>query len=403
MTTFRKIFLLLALTSVMPVWGQKSVEKIQQQKAEIERQIKASESLLSSTDKDIKTQLSNLNILSERLSERRRLLDRTGREIRELTAQSDQLAKQLDLLRKEYDECRDRYAEACRFYQRQKTSLNPLMFLFSSSSYRQLSRRFRYVREYSKSISDLASEISVRQDTIVARQSVIDLLKNEKLVLQAEQSEQEEIAKQEEQKQRSLVTGLQSKRTTLKKEIDRQQKEINALGKEIDRLIAAEMKKQKDKSKQQNAAEQKQQTENDFKLTGSFESNKGKLPVPVSGQYLIIGNYGTQQVAGMKDVKINNLGIDIQCVKGSEVKVIFDGTVTTVFQQALGQIGVLVRHGSYISVYCNLSDTKVSSGSVLKTGDVIGHVASDPSGRSILHFQLHRENTKLNPSEWLKR
>lgn len=403
MTTLRKTAFLFSLAIVLPVFGQKNVELIQKQKAEIERQVKASENLLSTTDKDIKSQLSSLNILAERLSERRRLLDQTRSEIKTLTAQSDQLAKQLAVLQKEYDECRARYAEACRFYQRQKTSLNPLLFLFSSKDYRQLSRRFRYVREYSKSISDLAAEIAVRQDTIAARQSVIDALVSDKLALQAEQTEQENTAKQEEQKQRALVTALQSKRSTLKKEIDRQQREINALGKEIDRLIAAEVKKQKDKSKQQTPAAQKQQTESDFKLTGSFESNKGKLPVPVSGQYLIIGNYGTQQVAGMKDVKINNLGIDIQCVKDSEVKVIFDGTVSTVFQQALGQIGVLVRHGNYISVYCNLSDTNVSNGAALKTGDVIGHVATDPSGRSILHFQLHKENNKLNPSEWLKR
>ena len=125
--------------------------------------------------------------------------------------------------------------------------------------------------------------------------------------------------------------------------------------------------------------------------------------MPITGPYLIVGNFGVQNVAGMRDVKINNLGIDLQGNNGAQARAVFDGVVTTVFQQGKGQIGVLVRHGKYISVYCNLSEIAVKKGDNVKTGHIIGNIQTSENGQQILHFQLHKETTKLNPAEWLRR
>ena len=43
----------------------------------------------------------------------------------------------------------------------------------------------------------------------------------------------------------------------------------------------------------------------------------------------------------------------------------------------------------------------VKQGQKLKTHDPIGTVATDSSGNTILHFQLRKETTKLNPEQWL--
>ena len=383
-----------------------SVDRMQEQKAEIERQIAASKKLLTSTDNDIQSQLVNLNLLTRRLEERRKLLEQTRQEISSLDKQSKQLSDELRKLQDEYEACRQRYADACRFYQKQKTSFNALLFLLSSQNYTQLSRRFRYVREYSKSISELAVEIAARQVAVQAKQDEIESLRQEKLALQEEQAAQKAEAEKEARSQRFIVSKLQSKRSSLKKEIDRKQKEMNTLNKEIERQIALalaeEKKKRNNGSSAQSGPTAAARSDTDVKLSGNFESNKGKLPVPITGTYLIVSNFGVQNVAGMKNVKMNNLGIDIQGEKGAQAKAVFDGTVTTVFQQGKGQIGVLVRHGSYISVYCNLCATRVAKGDNVKTGDIIGDIAQDADGRTILHFQLHKESTKLNPSDWLR-
>lgn len=394
------VYMLISLCVLSPYAQTNAlIEQMQKERAAIEQQISESEKLLAGTEGDIATQVANLNTISALLKERKKLLEQTKKDIRSLNAQTLKLETEIKQLQSEYDECSDRYADACRFYQHQQVSFNPITFLFSSSTFKQLTRRMRYIGEYSSSLESLAVEIKEKQDTLKSKKAQIELAREEKLILQKEQQKNEAAVAAEEKSQRAIVNKLKSKRTALKKEIQSQQKKITELNKEIDRQIQLAIKEQQKETQTGGALK----VEEDIKLTGSFESNKGKLPIPITGSYLIVGNYGVQNVAGMKDVKINNLGIDIQGTEGSQARVIFNGVVTTVFQQGKGQIGVLVRHGKYISVYCNLSEIAVKKGDELKTGDIIGNIHKSDNGQRILHFQLHKETAKLNPMDWLRR
>lgn len=394
------VYMLISLCVLSPYAQTNAlIEQMQKERAAIEQQISESEKLLAGTEGDIATQVANLNTISALLKERKKLLEQTKKDIRSLNAQTLKLETEIKQLQSEYDECSDRYADACRFYQHQQVSFNPITFLFSSSTFKQLTRRMRYIGEYSSSLESLAVEIKEKQDTLKSKKAQIELAREEKLILQKEQQKNEAAVAAEEKSQRAIVNKLKSKRTALKKEIQSQQKKITELNKEIDRQIQLAIKEQQKETQTGGTLK----VEEDIKLTGSFESNKGKLPIPITGSYLIVGNYGVQNVAGMKDVKINNLGIDIQGTEGSQARVIFNGVVTTVFQQGKGQIGVLVRHGKYISVYCNLSEIAVKKGDELKTGDIIGNIHKSDNGQRILHFQLHKETAKLNPMDWLRR
>ena len=394
------VYMLISLCVLSPYAQTNAlIEQMQKERAAIEQQISESEKLLAGTEGDIATQVANLNTISALLKERKKLLEQTKKDIRSLNAQTLKLETEIKQLQSEYDECSDRYADACRFYQHQQVSFNPITFLFSSSTFKQLTRRMRYIGEYSSSLESLAVEIKEKQDTLKSKKAQIELAREEKLILQKEQQKNEAAVAAEEKSQRAIVNKLKSKRSALKKEIQSQQKKITELNKEIDRQIQLAIKEQQKETQTGGTLK----VEEDIKLTGSFESNKGKLPIPITGSYLIVGNYGVQNVAGMKDVKINNLGIDIQGTEGSQARVIFNGVVTTVFQQGKGQIGVLVRHGKYISVYCNLSEIAVKKGDELKTGDIIGNIHKSDNGQRILHFQLHKETVKLNPMDWLRR
>lgn len=393
------VYMLISLCVVSYAQTNALIEQMQKERAAIEQQISESEKLLAGTEGDIATQVANLNTISALLKERKKLLEQTKKDIRSLNAQTLKLETEIKQLQSEYDECSNRYADACRFYQHQQVSFNPITFLFSSSTFKQLTRRMRYIGEYSSSLESLAVEIKEKQDTLKSKKAQIELAREEKLILQKEQQKNEAAVAAEEKSQRAIVNKLKSKRAALKREIQSQQKKITELNKEIDRQIQLAIKEQQKETQTGGAIK----VEEDIKLTGSFESNKGKLPIPITGSYLIVGNYGVQNVAGMKDVKINNLGIDIQGTEGSQARVIFNGVVTTVFQQGKGQIGVLVRHGKYISVYCNLSEIAVKKGDELKTGDIIGNIHKSDNGQRILHFQLHKETAKLNPMDWLRR
>ena len=136
----------------------------------------------------------------------------------------------------------------------------------------------------------------------------------------------------------------------------------------------------------------------DRKLSSNFESNKGRLPIPITGGYRIVSHYGQYNVEGLKNVTLDNKGINILGSPGAQARAIFDGEVSAVFSYG-GTNGVLVRHGSYISVYCNLRSVSVTRGQKVSTRQVLGTVGAD----NILQFQLRRETAKLNPEVWLGR
>ena len=395
----RYIVLLLVLSAHLFMWGQSNsvIDRMRRERAEMEEQIARQEKILTSTESSISSQVSNLNIITAKLKERTKMLEKTRNEIRSLDRESTRLEKEIAQLEKEHEQCKERYADACRFYQHQNSSFNPLTFILASESFREMSRRARYISEYSNSLREMADEISQKKDTLEDRKAQVELVKQEKLELQKVQKKNEEEARKEEKQQKTLVNQLKNKRTNLKKEITAQQKKMDQLSKEIDRQIQLALKEEQAKKTT------KVQSPEEIKLSGSFESNKGKLPMPITGPYLVVGEYGVQTVAGMKDVKQNNLGIDIQGQDGAQARTVFDGVVSSIFQQGKGQIGVLIRHGSYISVYCNLSETRLKKGDKVKTGDIVGNVQTSENGTPVLHFQLHKESTRLNPSDWLRR
>lgn len=136
----------------------------------------------------------------------------------------------------------------------------------------------------------------------------------------------------------------------------------------------------------------------DRKLSGSFEANRGRLPMPITGSYRVVSHFGQYNVEGLKGVKLDNKGINILGQSGARARSIYDGEVSAVFGFS-GSMVVMVRHGSYISVYCNLSSVSVSRGQKVSTRQALGTVGRD----NILQFQLRHNMSKLNPESWIGR
>ena len=169
--------------------------------------------------------------------------------------------------------------------------------------------------------------------------------------------------------------------------------------------VAAERKAEVDRERsKREVAAAKKESDNatllssaDRIVNGGFEANKGRLPSPISGGR-IVSHFGQHGVEGLPGVVLDNKGINIRGAMGASVRAIYDGEVSAIFNIG-GTMGVLVRHGAYISVYCNLKSVSVSRGQKVSTRQAIGTVGQD----NILQFQLRREREKLNPELWLAR
>lgn len=160
---------------------------------------------------------------------------------------------------------------------------------------------------------------------------------------------------------------------------------------------AEEERNQRDISNARKSVEDAQRMNSvDRMMSGGFEANKGRLPMPITGSYRIVSHFGQYNVEGLKNVTLDNKGINILGSSGCQARAIYDGEVSAVFGFS-GSMVVMVRHGAYISVYCNLRSVNVSKGQKVSTRQTLGAVGAD----NILQFQLRRETVKLNPEAWL--
>ena len=407
------------------------IEELKSKRGELQEQIKQSESLLLSTQKDVKSQLSDLSLINSRLAERRKFIKSIERDMAQLDAEVVRLEKQTKQLQSELKEKQDNYAKSMRYLRKNRSIQGRLMFILSAETFNQMYRRLRYVTEYANYLRTQGDQIKEKQAQIeIKRQEQLQVKEEKKSLLAQREAERAEIEKQEKQ-QRALVEKLQKRQRNLQDELKKQRQQSQQLNAQIDKLIeqeieatkrraAEEERKKKEAAQKTNAEQKKGETPKessskekkevtmmaeytgDRQLSSVFEKNKGKLPMPITGSYAIVSRFGQYDVEGLKNVKLDNKGIDIKGQKGAKARAIFDGEVSAVFQFG-GYTNVLVRHGNYISVYCNLSSASVKQGQKLKTHDSIGDIATDSSGNTILHFQLRKETTKLNPEQWLGR
>ena len=429
----KRFYVLCILFSVVlfPLFAQsnKLIKELEQKRGDLQKQIAETESLLNITRKDVGSQLNGLAALTGQIEERKRYIVAMNQDVEAIDRELSALQRQLNRLQRDLKEKKNKYEASVQYLYKNRSIEEKLMFIFSAENLAQTYRRLRYVREYATYQRLQGQEIQKKQKQVEDKKKELTQVKAAKENLLKEREQEKSKLEQEEKQQRALVDSLKKKQKGLQNAIAKKRREANELNTRIDRLIAQEIEKARrraqEEAKREAAARKKQQkvqtatathsskaaplesfsmNKADRELSGSFAGNKGRLPMPITGPYMITSHYGQYAVAGLRNVKLDNKGIDIQGKPGAQARAVFDGRVAAVFKLN-GLFNVLVRHGTYISVYCNLSVASVKSGDMVKTRQPLGTIFSDgtDNGRTVLHFQLRKEKEKLNPEPWLDR
>ena len=382
--------------------------------------------------------------IRDRIEERRKYINTIESDVHILTSEIASLQKQLNKLQRDLKDKKQKYEISVQYMYRNKSVQEKLMFIFSAENLSQTYRRMRYVQEYANFQRLQGMEIERKQKQIAAKKREVEQTKNAKQNL-LKQGEAEKIKLEIQEKERqTLLANLQKKQKGIQNEIRKKKRSAEQLNAQIDRLIEIEIEKARKRAEEEarrkaaaeaaakaaaakkaenkttggvtrsKSTEKNEDTRKaapvekfslnneDRQLSGSFERNRGILPVPITGPYVIVSHYGQYAVDGLRNVKLDNKGIDIKGKPGAQARAVFDGEVSAIFQYN-GLNNILVRHGNYISVYCNLSSVSVSKGSKVNTRTVLGTIHTDSSGNTVLHFQLRKETAKLNPELWLGR
>ena len=443
------ILLLVCVPMLLLAQSNKRIKELEQRRSTLQKQIAETEELLKTTNKNVGSQLNGLNALTGQIEDRRRYIDNINNDLQEVDSELVVLDQQLDTLKLSLEEKKRRYEASLKYLYKNHSIQEKLMFIFSAETLSQTYNRLRYVREYATYQRLQGNEIIRKQAEVTQKQEELQSVRDEKIRLLAERASEKRKLEIQEQQAQKVIKDLRSRQKGLQDEIKKKRREANQLNNQIDKLIAIEIENARKRAEEEarREAEAKRKAEEaakvkatdtktanvttttpatpaapavkpattakaetytmskaDRELSTNFASNRGKLPMPITTSYIIVSHYGQYNVAGLRNVTLDNKGIDIQGKPGAQARAIFNGKVAAVFQLN-GLFNVLVRHGSYISVYCNLSKSDVKQGDDVTTRQVLGTVYSDASdnNRTVLHFQLRREKDKLNPEVWLNK
>jgi septal ring factor EnvC (AmiA/AmiB activator) len=282
----------------------------------------------------------------------------------------------------------------------------------------------RYLREYSVRQKEEARRIIEKQNEITLRKAELEKTRNEKQQLLTQRAQENKKLEEEQKLQRKEVAELNKKQRELQKQLQEKKREANALNRHIEMLIAEDSKTEEatpatpattppsaaasspDAPEKTSGPEASYpMTETELLLSNDFAANKGRLPFPITGNFTVISQFGKQQHQELSYVRTNNNGIDLQTISGTEACAIFNGIVTRVFVMPGYNSSVIIRHGDYLTVYSNLNPVYVKAGERVVTRQPLGKIFTDikKGNETILHFQIWKERTKLNPSSWMIR
>jgi septal ring factor EnvC (AmiA/AmiB activator) len=396
-----------------PLFAQpnKLIKELEDKYGALQNEIYQTEKILNDTKRNVSSQLNTLNSLTGQIEVRKRHISTINGDIATIEDQLKTLNAQLRNLQYGLTKRKKNYEASVQYLYKNKTIQEKLMFIFSASNLIQTYRRLRYVREYADFQQKQGREILRQQRRVIQKTTELAETKKAQLFLLNTSEQEKNKLEKEEQGKRDLINNLQKKQKNLQNEINKKRKEANQLNNQIDKLILEEMERVRKRTKIE-AKRSSSQTKNDksnlekvnHTISQEFASQRGKLPMPLTGSSVIVSRYGEYNVEGLKGVTLDNKGIDIQGQPGAHARAVFEGKVTAVFRLN-GLFNILIRHGNYISVYCNLSSTSVKQEDEIKAEQTIGRIFSDSTdnNRTILHFQLRAEKEKLNPELWLKR
>lgn len=397
------IFLVFTLTLFGEGFTQSTSQKqLEARRLKLEKEIKEANSILTLTNNKQKSVSSQVEDLRYKINIRKNLIRVTNdqanllsRLISKNSKEANQLKAQLELLKKEY-------AEMVVKSYKSKSIHSRLMFLFSSENFKQAYKRLQYFEQYKLYQKNQAEIIKSKSLELNQLNKELKLQQGVKKALIEKNREVNLILEEELKQQNILITDIKKDIGKYRASINRKQREIEKLDKQIEKLIqeAIAASNRKKGSKRSSSFTLTPEAK---ALAASFESNKGKLPWPVK-KGIVKVKYGTQPSPIDPSIKIKSNGIRIATEPAAKVKAIFKGEVLAIHLVKRGNPSVLIRHGNYISVYKNLSKIYVKKGQIIETNQEIGQVFTNPnSGESILNFSLFKDGSTQNPMYWIMR
>ncbi len=417
-------------------------EELEKQRQDLKKEIEETENLLNQNKVRTKENLLQYNLISKKVNLQDRVIDNINHDLNILDNNLYLIAKDIHRYDRLLDTLKQEYAKSMVYAYKNRSSYDFLNFIFSASNFNDAIKRISYLKSYRTYREMQGNNILHTQELRKSRMKDLGVAKDQKTeVLEVQNKEKVILETQKKEKDR-VISELKKQGKQLNKQIAAKQKQMQ----KVNNAIAAAIKRAQEEARKEALAKAsaekervrlealknsksadnknvtttaKTNTESNSRTTtpapvkresillndenialnASFEKNRGTLPWPLD-RGLILMHYGKNSLPSgtVMDVTSVTISSDI----GSNVKSVFDGTVTAV-QPVEDMTVVIIQHGRYFTTYSNLSGVQVRKGQDVKTGQVLGKVAANFDGVGAIDFYISNENSNYDPEKWLKR
>lgn len=377
---------------------QKELEAKRQQ---LQEEIEQINSLLFSNKKKEKSIISQVEDLNYKVSVRKNLIKVTNDQANLLTRDINANQREISNLREQLGVLKEDYAAMIVKSYKSRSDQSKVMFLLSSDDFKQAYKRLQYIKQYADYQKDQGEKIKNKTQQLQELNNSLVKQKKEKDKLIEENRMAKNRLEEELKQENVLMASIRKNLSNYNSQIKKKQQEADRIDREIDRLIREAIAESNKKAGNSTSSKSYALTAEAKALAANFESNKGKLPWPVE-KGIVTLRYGKQPSPIDKTVTINSNGVRIATVEGSQVRAVFDGEVSAIVALKNANPAIIIRHGTYFTIYKNLSKIFVKQGDKVSTKQVIGEVFTNKSnGETILGFGVNKNSNTENPANWI--
>ena len=434
------IRLLLLLCLAQQAYAQQDQNQLKREQQKLEKRISNTKKLLNKVKNNSQASLNEIRLIENQIRSREALVNLFDNQVR--TAEMKIVQKKIEIkrLRTKLSQLKQQYRKMYLYAYKHRGNYNKVMYLLAASDYNEALRRNRYLKKVASVQRKQAALIKQHQLLIYKEINQIDAEKQIKQLALVEKQQERQLIEKDKTKKEKSYQKFKKEEQALVAQLKEDERKKLQLKKQIDAAIRADIAKEQAREAERQAAIANAAPKPAPKTTTgtttttaaapkttstaaapkvvaspistegaaigkSFESNRGRLPSPVDNGS-ITERFGRNYHPTLSGVEWNNNGIDITCNKGSRVRAVFEGEVTTVFSVPGAGKVVIIKHGAYRTVYGNLAETFTGVGAKVSTKQAIGTLLND-GGVSVCHFEVHQvvgvNPVTLNPSLWIGR
>ncbi len=426
---------------------------VRREKKRTAEEIKRTQKDIAANESNTRSQLKRLQRLDVDITASQTRVTALNAQVQDLRRRISALADTVSRTEGTVERLRAAYGRNLAAMRRQRQGVSDLTFIFSAENFSAMLSRVRYLRELSAAQSQRTRELRVQLDSLRQRRARLDSLEASLSTTLAGVKAEDTRLRNSRHAASELVDSLRRQGSTLRRVLSEKEALARRLDAELDKIIAEEARKAAEEEARRKAAEEqrrkaeaeaaekrraeqaKQQNAKNKKkdspqtspspstkpskptapatqpakpvspLTGGFAANKARLPWPVDKAFTVTSSFGRSSHPELARVDVQNNGIDLRTSPGASARAVFPGTVSSIFRLDSYHNIVILRHGSYLTVYAGIEQLKVHKGQEVTAGQLLGTLAPDPEddGHPTLHFEIRNEKTKLNPAEWLRK